>query len=100
MPGKQVVVEGGGVVGGGVEQLVGGGDDKGGASAVYKMLIAPTRAKPLENPHFEKDGPTKLPSQMGHKGSEAVYRTFRRPPACPPAPIVCLGKGRWVGAEE
>ena len=63
----------------------GGGVDKGGAAAVYKMLIALTTllaAKPLQkNPHFEKNGPTKLPSQMGHKGSGAVYRTFRPPPA-------------------
>ena len=85
----------------------GGGVDKGGAAAVYKMLIASTTllaAKPLQkNPHFEKNGPTKLPSQMGHKGSGAVYRTFRPPlprlPACLLAPIVCLGKGSW-GVEE
>ena len=71
----------------------GGGVDKGGAAAVYKMLIAPVTtllaAKPLQkNPHFEKNGPTKLPSQMGHKGSGAVYRTFR--PPCPARLPACL----------
>ena len=46
-------------------------------------------AKPLQkNPHFEKNGPTKLPSQMGHKGSGAVYRTFR--PPCPARLPACL----------
>ena len=88
---KQVVVEGGGVVEGGV--------DKGGASAVYKMLIGLNLWK---NPHFEKNGPTKLPSQMGHKGSEAVYRTFRppAPPAHLPACTNCVFRKRQVGAEE
>ena len=80
--GKQVVVEEGGVEVGGV--------DKGAVAPVYKMLIWLSR-----NRERFGNGPTKPPSQMGHKGSEAVYRTFRRPL---PAPIVCLGKGSW-GAE-
>ena len=82
--GKQVVVEEGGVEVGGL--------DKGAEAPVYKMLIWWRLSR---NPPRFGNGPTKPPSQMGHKGSEAVYRTFRRPL---PAPIVCLGKGSW-GAE-
>ena len=73
--------------GGGRRRGRGKGEELTKEAAVYKMLIALTTlpAKPLQkNPHFEKNGPTKLPSQMGHKGSGAVYRTFRPPclPAC------------------
>ena len=55
-----------------------------------------------KNPHFEKNGPTKLPSQMGHKGSGAVYRTFRppAPPAYLPACTNCVFRKRQVGGRR